>query len=92
LLTSNRRQFISFGGVCPFGCNHCYTFSKKYKYETPTGIQDMVEALSGKGFDIVYVSGHRENFDKPDDGLTLCDTIFDRYNVDILLLTLETTL
>jgi DNA repair photolyase len=83
----DRRQFISFGGACPFGCNHCYTFSKKYKYETPAGIQEMVEALSEKEFDIVYVSGHRESFDKPDDGLKLCDAVFDRYGVDILITT-----
>ena len=82
-----RRQFMSFGGKCPFGCHHCYTFSREYRHEAPASIKDMVEALSDKDFNIIYVSGHRENFVSPEDGLSLCEAVFERYNVDILLTT-----
>ena len=81
------REFVSFGGVCPFGCNHCYTFSTEYQHDVPTNIRGIVNSLSGKEFEIVYVSGHIENFVNPDDGLGLCEAVFNEYNVDILLTT-----
>lgn len=83
----NRRQFVSFGEACAFKCNHCYTFSDGYKIDKFKSIQDIVESIKGKSFDIIYVSGHRENFVDPDDGLSLCEQLFDEYNVDMLITT-----
>ena len=87
MLKSCKRQLISFGGACPFGCNHCYTFSQEYQHNASASIQEIVKSLSGKDFDIVYVSGHRENFVDPDKGLALCEAVFDEYDVDILFTT-----
>ena len=83
----DRRQFVSFGGNCAFNCNHCYTFSSDYEHSALTTIQDIVDSLASKDFDIVYVSGHRENFIVPDEGLDLCESIFKTYNTDLLVTT-----
>jgi pyruvate-formate lyase-activating enzyme len=85
-----KRQFISFGGKCSFGCNHCYTFSRGDRYDAEWSVGEIVESLSDKDFEIVYVSGHREPFIDPDEGLDLCRRVFERYGVDILLTTRAT--
>jgi DNA repair photolyase len=82
-----KRQFVSFGGPCAFSCNHCYTFSEGYNLANPVTVQDTVATLRGKKFGIVYISGHRENFIDPDEGLLLCETVFNEYNVDLLITT-----
>lgn len=81
------RQFVSFGGTCPFNCSHCYTFSPSYKSDDSNDINDIVASIKREKLKIVYVSGHRENFVNPDDGLSLCEAIFKRINVDLLITT-----
>jgi DNA repair photolyase len=83
----DERQFVSFGGTCAFNCHHCYTFSQGYNSGPPITVDGIVSSLKDKEFKIVYVSGHRENFIDPDEGLLLCEEIFKRYNVDILITT-----
>ena len=86
-----KRQFISLGGRCAFDCNHCYTFSPIYKRRLDNHtIPEIVNSLAAKSFDIVYVSGHRENFVNPDEGLELCERIFKAYNTDLLITTRKT--
>ena len=82
-----KRQFVSFGGRCAFNCNHCYTFSPGYDLDNKAAVRDIVASLKDKEFEIVYVSGHRENFIDPDEGLSLCEEIFKEYNVDLLITT-----
>lgn len=82
-----KRQFVSFGGQCAFNCNHCYTFSEGYNLANPVTVEDLIGTLKDKKFEIVYISGHRENFIDPDEGLLLCETIFNKYNVDLLVTT-----
>jgi DNA repair photolyase len=83
----DKRQFASFGGRCVFNCNHCYTFSHGYDINTTTSVQNIVSSLKDNKFEIVYISGHRENFVNPDEGLALCEEIFKEYNVDLLITT-----
>ncbi len=82
------REFVSFGGVCPYKCKHCYTFIPGYKYDVESDIDLLVQPLKTKShIDIVYVSGHRENFVNPDDGILLCEKIYSIHPCDILFTT-----
>jgi DNA repair photolyase len=83
----DERQFVSFGGACAFNCCHCYTFSHGYNLNNPVTVDGIVSSLKDEKFKIVYVSGHRENFIDPDEGLLLCEEIFKKYNVDLLITT-----
>ncbi len=88
MLKYYKRQFVSFTGKCPYQCNHCYTFCSGYdSYDSGNSIQEIIESLHQEEFDIVYVSGHKENFVNPDKGIELCETIFENYNSDILITT-----
>jgi DNA repair photolyase len=82
-----RRQFASFGGSCVLNCNHCYTFSQGYDTDKPSSVKELVMSLKGKEFDILYISGHRENFIDPNEGLLLCESVFDEFEVDLLITT-----
>ena len=91
MVLENKRQFVSLSGRCAFDCNHCYTLSPAYKQRLDSHtIPEIVNSLADKSFDIVYVSGHRENFINPDEGLDLCESIFKAYNTDLLLTTRNT--
>jgi DNA repair photolyase len=81
------RVFVSFGGKCPYRCRHCYTFCDNYQYDPISTVNDLVKSLKEKEFSLVYISGHKENFVNPDDGLELCEEIFSSYYTDILLTT-----
>lgn len=82
------RKFVSFSGKCPYQCNHCYTFCNGYNsYDSGTNVQEIVDGLQHDPFDIVYVSGHKENFINPDEGLNLCEKIFENYHTDIMITT-----
>lgn len=88
MLDNYRRQFVSFTGECPFKCNHCYTFCKGYSsLDSGNSIKEIIQGLQKEDFDIVYISGHKENFVNPDDGIELCEQIFEKYNSDIMITT-----
>lgn len=81
------RVFVSFGGECPYRCRHCYTFCNNYQYDPVLSVNDLICSLKEKNFSLAYVSGHKENFVNPDEGLELCEEIFSNYATDILLTT-----
>lgn len=88
MLYNYRRQFVSFTGKCPYQCNHCYTFCGGYNsYDSGCTVQDVIAKLKDEKFDIVYVSGHKENFVNVDEGLELCEKIYETYNSDIMVTT-----
>lgn len=88
MLRSYKRQFVSFTGKCPYQCNHCYTFCSAYdSYDSGNSVNEIIEGLRKEDFDIVYVSGHKENFINPDDGIELCEQIFQNYSSDIMITT-----
>jgi len=82
-----RRKVVSLGGKCPFNCLHCYTYCNEYKNDTSDDIEKVVESLKNESFDIIYISGHRENFIDPDIGISLCERLFEEYQTDILITT-----
>ncbi len=81
------RVFASFGGECPYRCRHCYTFCDNYQYDPDLSVKDIINNLKGHEFSLVYVSGHKENFVNPDEGLDLCEEIYANYSPDILITT-----
>ena len=88
MLENYKRQFVSFTGKCPYRCNHCYTFCTGYdSYDSGNNVKEIIDSLINEEFDIVYVSGHKENFANPEDGLELCEQIFEKYNSDIMITT-----
>jgi organic radical activating enzyme len=87
-ITENDREFASFGGRCPFKCLHCYTFSNNFEETTKDSIDEIVDRLNiKKDFKIIYISGYKENFVIPDDGLDLMEKLFSQYKCHILFTT-----
>lgn len=88
MLENYKRQFVSFTGKCPYQCNHCYTFCTGYdSYDSGNNVKEIIDSLVNEVFDIVYVSGHKENFYNPEEGIKLCEQIFEKYNSDIMITT-----
>lgn len=80
------RELVSFDGPCPYKCKHCYTFGLNEENRHLT-VDDIVDSLKGKQFDVIYVSHNRENFVVPDEGIDLCTRLFETYNKDIIAIT-----
>ncbi len=81
----NKRELVSFDGLCTFNCKHCYTY--ELPQNKPRSVRQIVDSLAGKNFDIVYVSQKRENFIVPEEGIELCETLFEKYNCNIIAIT-----
>lgn len=81
-----KREIVSFDGPCPYNCKHCYTFGLNEENKHLT-IEDIVNSLKGKEFDVIYVSHNKENFLKPSEGIKLCEELFSNYNKDIIAIT-----
>lgn len=82
------RQFISFSGKCPYACNHCYTFSNGYNtYDSGASVKEIINYLKSKRFDIVYISGHKENFVDAGQGIELCEELFYNFHTDLMITT-----
>lgn len=82
----HNREFVSFDGLCPYQCKHCFSFNLDHPKQMRTP-KEIVDSLAGKNFDVVYVSQKKENFVNPDDGLHLCEKIFDKYGCNIVIIT-----
>lgn len=89
MINLSKRAFISFDDLCPYQCKHCYTLDIPRNSKNRT-VNELVESLSSLEFDIVYVSQRRENFINPDNGITLCEKIFERYKCNIFIITRNT--
>lgn len=81
------RTFASFSGSCPYQCAHCYTFSGDFVNKGHNNIDEIICELKSKEFEIVYISGYKENFVNPKQGLDLLETIYNNFSCDILLTT-----
>lgn len=79
------RELISFDGICPYNCKHCFVLNMNDVLERST--EDIVNSISDKEFDVVYISHYKENFVDPDKGLELCEKIFDRYKCHVFIIT-----
>lgn len=80
------RAIVSFDGPCPYRCKHCYTFGLNEEVKN-LSIQDIVNSLSGKDFDVIYVSHNKENFLNSSEGIKLCEELYKNYNKDIIAIT-----
>ncbi len=88
LQISYKREFASFGGKCPFKCNHCYTFIDDFSTKENYSINDIIKDLkSHNKFDIVYISGFKENFINVEIGIELIEKIYDTFKCNILFTT-----
>lgn len=80
-----KRVLVSLDGECPYYCKHCYT------YELPKiskrSMNEIVESISNKEFDIIYVSQKIENFADPNVGLDLCEHLFQAYHSNLMIIT-----
>ena len=82
----NEREIVSFDGLCPYRCKHCYTFGLNEEDKHLT-IDDIVNSLNDKKFDVIYVSHNKENFINPSEGIQLCEELFFHYHKDIIAIT-----
>lgn len=81
-----KREIVSFDGPCPYNCKHCYTFGLNESVKN-TSIQDIVDSLEGKDFDVIYVSHNKENFLNPSEGIKLCEELYKKYGKDMIAIT-----
>ncbi len=81
-----KRVLISYDDLCPYQCKHCYTLDID-RLDKSREIEEIVDSIEGAKFDIVYVSQRRENFIKQDQGIELCEKVFERYKCNILIIT-----
>ncbi len=82
-----QREIVSFSGRCPLDCKHCFAKEIVAEDESENDIHSIVSELSGKRFDVVYVSHYKENFFDPDRGVELCEKIYEAYKCDICVTT-----
>ncbi len=82
-----KREFASFSGTCPYACLHCYTFNPNYQIKGEDSIPKIVSSLQEKNPNVIYISGHKENFFEPNQGLELAEKIFEAYHCNILMTT-----
>lgn len=86
--SEDSRAFASFSGSCPYKCLHCYTFSQEFVSKGKDDINSIINELKTKQkFNIVYISGYKENFINPSKGLSLLEAIYDCFHCDILVTT-----
>lgn len=81
------REFASFSGKCPYACLHCYTFIPSYQTMGEDSIDKIVNRLEGTNPGVIYISGHKENFIVPNQGIELGERLFDKYHCDIMMTT-----
>lgn len=81
-----KRVLVSLDGECPYHCKHCYTYDLE-KREGSRTISEIVDSIKNEEFDIIYVSQKKENFVFPDEGLSLCEELFEHYRTDIIAIT-----
>lgn len=81
-----KRVLVSFDGECPYYCKHCYTYSldKQTKHRS---LEEIVDSIKNEEFDVIYVSQRKENFVSPDEGLELCEALYERYHTNIVAIT-----
>ena len=82
----NKRVLVSFDGACPFYCKHCYTYGLEQGLNNRS-IEEIIKSIEKKDFDIIYVSQKKENFANPDEGILLCELLYNRYHTDIMAIT-----
>lgn len=85
----NKRALVSFSGYCPLRCKHCYTYELKQEknkkdYEE---INEIIDSLYNKEFDVVYVSHDRENMIDEKAGVELVKRIYKTFHKPILIIT-----
>lgn len=81
-----KRELVSFDDMCPFNCKHCYTFELDRTGYNRT-VDEIVDSLVDKEFDIIYVSQRKENFVDPDEGIELCEKLYEKYNCNLIAIT-----
>lgn len=85
--SEHSRAFASFSGICAYNCLHCYTFSDNFANKGKECTEHIISDLKKKDFNIVYISGYKENFLNPMEGLSMIETIYETFHCDLLLTT-----
>lgn len=86
-LLISSRELVSFSGKCPMNCKHCFANEIVDENEQENNIEDVLDSLEGKQFDVVYVSHFKENFYHQEKGVQLCEEIYKKHQCDICVIT-----
>lgn len=78
----DKRVFVSFEGKCEMNCRHCFALEQEDEFNK-NDISKIVDSLVDKEFDIIYVSHNKENFTNAEDGVKLCEKLYEKYNKDL---------
>lgn len=82
----NTRILTSFSGECPMNCKHCYTYELPAKTQN-NSYRQIVDEISEKTFDIIYLSQSYENFFDEEKGICLCEELYKKYKKDLFIIT-----
>lgn len=85
-MSLQNRVFVSFDGQCPYKCRHCFSFEAE-QCIPPRTAEEIIDSLQKLDFDVVYVSQKRENFINPEEGIELCEMLFNRFFCHIVVIT-----
>ena len=80
------RVLVSFDGICPMKCKHCYTYELNLASKNRS-IDQIVLDLNDKKFDVIYLSQSYENFFDEKKGIELVRKLYDCYQKDIFIIT-----
>lgn len=85
------RKLISFSGICPLGCKHCYTYELDHRNDYAND-KDEIKSLihdidCSEPFDVIYLSRKRENFVDEEAALNLIQQLIKRYKRHIFIIT-----
>jgi len=81
-----KRVLVSFDGKCRFKCKHCYTYDLP-QTEIERTVDEIIDNLEDREFDIIYISQKNENFFEQDRGVLLCEKLYNRYKRDLFIIT-----
>lgn len=81
-----KRSIISFDGICPMNCRHCYTYDLEDNKEIKT-IETILKEIENEESDIIYISRRYENFFIESAGLKLTRSAFEKYHKHIFIIT-----
>lgn len=79
-----KRVIVSFSGRCEMNCKHCFALEMEDVYKK-NDIDGVVNEIAGMDFDIIYVSHNKENFYNSNEGIGLCEKLYDRYGKDLCI-------
>lgn len=83
------RSLISYEGICPMNCKHCYTYELAHPY-SPKTHNELLDEIESESSDVIYISRKKENFFNEEEGLRLTVDAYHKFSKHMLIITRKT--